>query len=523
MNGNAARHVRALTTFSRADGVPPLAVIGFGLLLVWFSFYTVRDLHPVWLEAVDYSHGYLVLVLTAWLFAVELRREPLAPFVPSWPGLISLFVLLLAMLAGVASTTLSVSAAVLPVFWMAAIWAASGLKNARRFVMPLAYLYVAMPIWTFLIEPLRQLTVLVVTSWIRVANLPAFIEGNLIHVPSGTFEVQGGCAGLRYAIVALALAAFSSLLNRRRWAPSASMMAFALALALVGNWVRVFITVAVGMSEGQNLLILMVRDHHTFFGWVLFAVFMLPLFYADRVLQPGGSVAKVETGATPWRFTSTYVASCALLALGIWLNHRIDRDDEPVLGTVALVAPEIPGWQRSEDWQDVRLPRYVGATAQTAGWYTDGAARVGAYVAHYPAQRQEQEAVFYENRPEGQSAVIARRKRVLTTASGATLPFQELEVADSAAERRLVWVGLRVAGRPAANALTAKVLQIRGAIAGRRDAQALVLTAVCGDDCEKARSYLSRYATAAAEPLYRQAERYPSPRLVRADSKDVLQ
>jgi hypothetical protein len=81
----------------------------------------------------------------------------------------------------------------------------------------------------------------------------------------------------------------------------------------------------------------------------------------------------------------------------------------------------------------------------------------------------------------------------------------------------LVWVGVRVAGQPADSALAAKALQIAGAIRGRRDAQAMVLTAVCRDDCSSARSALSRFAAAAANPLYEHAEGHmSSAALVRA-------
>lgn len=348
MNGNAARPARARWSLAPPEAPSAFALVGLGLL-VWFSLYTIRILHPVWLEAVDYSHGYLILILTGWLFFMELRREPLAPFAPSLPGLACLFALVLAMVVGLASTTLSIAAAALPALWMAAIWAAAGPKNARRFALLLTYLYIAMPIWSFLVEPLRRLTVLVVTGWIRAANLPAYIEGNLIHVPSGTFEVQGGCAGLRYAIVAVALAAFGNLLSRRRWAPSALLMAVALLLALVGNWVRVFITVAVGQAEVQNLFTVVVRDHHTFFGWLLFAVFMIPLFYVDRILQPGSAAAAtpaVSPGTVAVGRLGGAYAACALLALGIGLNHRIAESADPLPGTVVFESLKFPAGNR---------------------------------------------------------------------------------------------------------------------------------------------------------------------------------
>ena len=527
MNGNAARRPRASLALPPGQ-VAPFALAALGLLLVWFSFYTLKALHVVWLEDVDYSHGYLVLGLTAWLLVLEWKRAPLEPFVPSWAGLACLGALVLATIAGFAATTQLVASAALPALWIAAIWAAAGSSNARRFALPLAYLYVAIPLWSVFLEPLRRLTVGVVTAWIRAANMPAYIDGNLIHVPSGTFEVQGGCAGLRYAIVSVAIAAFSNLLGRRRFAPSALLIAVALLLALVGNWIRVFTTVAVGQSAAQNLFTVLVRDHHTFFGWLLFALFMIPLFWVDRVLPSPGTAAMAATtggegSVRAWRLAGTY-ATCALLAVGALLIHRVDQGGEPPAGSVALVPADIPGWQRVERWEDARLPQYVGAAAQTASWYADGAARVGAYVAHYPEQRQEHEVVFVGNLPAGLSGfVVARRSASLTAASGTTVPFEELEVTDSAAEHRLVWVGLRVAGEPARSVLAAKTLQFAGAIRGRRDAQALVLTAACGDDCGNARAVLKRYAAAAAEPLYELAENHPSARLVRADAKDGAQ
>ena len=54
-----------------------------------------------------------------------------------------------------------------------------------------------------------------------------------------------------------------------------------------------------------------------------------------------------------------------------------------------------------------------------------------------------------------------------------------------------------VAGEAASSRLDAKLLQIRGLIRGRRDAQAIVLTAACGESCDAARVALSHYAAAA--------------------------
>jgi EpsI family protein len=505
------RRGRALLSVAMPMGGPNLGALFAGALVLWFSWPTLLSLHASFTESADYSHGYLLFAVTALLIVRELRRQPLARASGSAAGTALLVLTSVAVIVGHASTTVVLAQIALPLLWLSAIWAFAGARNARRFVLPLSYLFLAIPVWNLLVEPLRRLTIFVVTSWTRAAGLPAFIEGNLIHVPTGTFEVQGGCAGLRYALVALALALFACLMQRRRFGQTVLLTSVALTLALVGNWLRVFITVAAGLApEGQ--IAMLVHNQHTLVGWVIFAVFMVPLFYLDQKLPPGSAPISAASGverpaAAPSAGASAYVA-CAALALAIWLNYRISEDEiaGPV-HTLTIPAPAITDWNRSADWQDARRPVFIEPSGEFASWYAKGDVRIGAYVANYAAQGQGREVVFAHNLPAGRTGFVSSRHRVGEAASGLAFPFQELAVSDAEDRRRLVWVGFRIAGRPAANALEAKALQVAGVLRGRRDAQAVVLTASCDGDCEKARRALSDFAAAAAEPLYAQAAR----------------
>jgi len=511
-NGSAARRVQTLLSAAVPDRLPRLGALVVGALILWFSWPTLLSLHASFTESADYTHGHLVFALAALLIVRELRRAPMAPATGSLAGGTCLLVLLLVVVVGHASTTLVVAQLAIPMLWLCAIWALSGASNARRIATAFAYLYFAIPVWNLLVEPMRRLTVYIVTAWTRAAGLPAFIEGNLIHVPTGTFEVEGGCAGLRYALVAVALALFSCLLLRRRAVPSILLTLFALAVALVGNWLRVFITVAAGLApEGQ--IAMWVHNNHTLMGWLLFAVLMVPVFYVDRRLpSPSDSVSPQRAVdrrvPSPEQRTPVYVVGI-MLGLGIWLNYRIG-DDGVVRPprTVTFDGPQIAEWDRTAVWQDARRPVFIGPTSESAAWYVNGDARIGTYLAHYTTQEQGSEVVFAHNLPAGRTGFVSSRRGVTATAaSGDTLPFEELDVTDAQDRRRLVWTGYRVAGKPVATDLAAKAFQVAGVLAGRRDAQALVLTAVCEDDCEKARSTLSRFASSAAEPLYEQAAR----------------
>ena len=482
-------------------------------LLLSFALPTFLSLHETWTTNYYYTHGYLVLALTAMLVVLEVRRAPLAPASPSWTGFACLVSLVLVAMAARAMTIETLAAVALPLYFVAATWALAGWSNARRFVLPVGYLFVAIPIWGVFVPPLQSLTVRVVSAWIRSFGLPAFIEGNLIHVPSGTFEVMEGCAGLRYALVAFALTTLLGLVSYRRWAPTALLTLSALALVAVANWLRVFTTVAVGFAPG-TVAARLVRDNHNLFGWIVFVVFLIPLVYLHRKLEAKAlqqPPTDVRGGnRQPWVPSASGVAyvTCASLAVAIYFTFAASRLDRVSVGTGVFEAPEVAGWTRAARWQDSRAPSFNAASVQGGVWYTDGEARVGAYVGGYAAQEQGREVVSLDNVPAGEFGVAtARRSVTVQSESGSSIPFREFDVSEPGNERRLVWIGLRIAGRFAASDVVAKLFQLRGAIDGRRDAQALVLTASCESDCTEARSRLSRFAASAAELLYAQAER----------------
>jgi EpsI family protein len=490
----------------------PWGLVAPGALLLWFTVPTFVSLGSVW-SSYNYSHGPLVLCLTALLVFFEIRRASLGAPAPSWWGLICLLGLVLLTLAARVTATGTLALVAWPLSWIAAVWACAGWQTARRLVGPLGYLLVAIPVWDIFVEPLRRLTVTVVTACIHAAGLPAYIDGNLIHVPSGTFEVLEGCAGLRYALVGLALSVFYGLLSYRHWKPTALLTLCALALVVVGNWVRVYATVAVGFSP-EGLVSTLVRDYHTLFGWIVFVVFMIPLAWVHRRLQvvddradrPAPPAASPEGTRSQ---TGGFVAAvtCAVLALAIGWTFTTSSMDTDVPQRRSFENPEIAGWVREAEWHDGVLPVVVGATVQDATWYADGTARIGAFVAAFANQGQGSEVVSLSNRPAGAAAVAVNRQMMgIFAASGATLEFAELEVTDPGDRRRLVWTGLRVAGSSTGSILAAKLLQLRGVLRGRRDAQVLVLTAACAGGCDEARASLSRFASAAAELLYEHAE-----------------
>jgi EpsI family protein len=497
--------------FSRSDVAHAAAAVVCALALVWLIAPTLATLNESWL-GLAYSHGYLVLLIVAWLVAGELKRAALPPARASGWGVAALALCVLAMLVAYAAEVLILAQCLLPLLALATVWALAGASFVRRLWQPVFYLYFAIPFWDFATTSLRQLTTRIVGVAVHAVGIPAFIEANRISIPSGSIEVAEGCSGLHFLIVGLALAGLYGLAYLPRWRERIVLATAAAGLSLFANWLRVFLLVVIGhVSQMQNYLIV---ESHYYFGWALFLVVIAPIALLGRWLEArtpesrdgGLPPANAPVGRAPSRFGAAAVAAAVALG-GAWLGHWVRAAEAAGPAALPIELPPLAGWQQSGSWSDARRPHYVGAGAEAAGWYRQGASQIGVYVANYPSQHQGREAVFFANRAWGQAGAPRARQVVeLTAGNGVTYPFAELRIVEPDRPDRLVWRGVRVAGRATASDLVAKVLQAAGALLGRTDAQVVVLTVVCEASCSESRATLSGFAAQAVTDLYGAAE-----------------
>ena len=168
---------------------------------------------------------------------------------------------------------------------------------------------------------------------------------------------------------------------------------------------------------------------------------------------------------------------------------------------------ELPGgigdWIKQGEWTDLTHPVFVGASAQASAYYSNSSEIVAVYAADYAVQKQGREALFFANRPTGQDArIIEASKATIQGPLDDAYVFEETIVADGS-DRRLVWFGVRVAGRNSASPMSAKINQMRGVLEGRVDAQVIVISTYCeAAACDTAAGRLARFASDAVEPMY---------------------
>jgi len=276
----------------RPGWAAPSVLIAFVAALSFVFWPTVQSLFVEWLDTHKrvYTHGLLVAATCLWLL---LRANPRFGHVVERGAARAIACAAVLLLSALWLLTYRAGIqvghqALLPLIMLGALRIAFGTEVARRSAMPVLLLYSAIPVWDVGVDVLQWLTISVVGLALKVCGIPAWISGDLVHIRSGVFEVEQGCAGLHYFVVALTLAAMYGELERAAVRTRLSLLALAAAIALVVNWLRVFTIVVAGyLTDMQHFL---VQVDHYYFGWVLFGLAMVVFFIYARGLVDDDSV-----------------------------------------------------------------------------------------------------------------------------------------------------------------------------------------------------------------------------------------
>lgn len=461
-----------------------VAIAGF--IVVWVLAFapTWSQWTRVWWTSPAYDFGLVLAALT--LFALVSRRDlvpsPDARWLLPLAGVSLLW--LFAWLAGIAAVQqLAV------VGWgVAAVCALYG-ASARRIVPAIAWLAFASEIWEHLAPPLQSLVVRVVPPVMDVLGLPSVVSGNRIRIPAGTFIVEEGCSGVKYLISLLAFVCVLLWLQRFRWRARVLLVALAVGMALLANWFRVGVLIAVG--QATHMQHEMLRNHATF-GWIVFAVALVPVVLVAR--RFGEPVAAGEEGvsAPPALRPARLVAGAAAGVLG------------PMLAAAIVFA--FPAELRAGDaviregWQSVPI-RPIAESA--------GGPATGSVMDHASAGGNVREAWLQSPvpvRPEGLETLLGAmdpapartyithgRKAEIRASESRVIRFSEQEMLESGGLRKVRRFWFDVAGRSYSGSAVAKAALAVEAPLGTRFMTIHAVESQCSHSCDAARALLDQF------------------------------
>jgi EpsI family protein len=447
-----------------------------------------------------YTHGYLIAAMC--LALIYMRRDELTGPVPRPRPFvyIALPVLGLAWLLAYRAGFQAAHELVLPVIFWTAIYAACGARIARSCLFAVGFLYFALPISGVVNGALQALTIAATHLILYVLGLPVHFAGDLVQIPEGTFAIEGGCSGLHFMVVALAIAAYYGEMHRDTLRHRVLLLALAAALALVTNWIRVSVIITAGhLTHMQSYL---VRVSHYGFGWALFAVAMVVFFwFASRLPARAATPAAgaPERGAAPGQ-TMGIALLMALPAMAVapalsWWAMQGDATAVPAMSAAVAV----PGWSGPVTTSSPWRPVFIGADREQFATYQQGAAAVEWYSVDYAFQRQGRKLLGYYNSIPGMGFAVLE-EGIEADAGG---QFATFLLSDPQAAQSLIWYVYKIGAHTLTSGTRAQLWYGVTSIASPVDSRVVALRAKCEPDCAAARKHLRLFVASICDTTSR--------------------
>jgi exosortase A len=339
--------------------------IGLACFAAIFHLEISTAIH-VWINSDTYGHCFLVLPAAAYL-AWERRDLATAssPRPTPWMGLLAMpaaAAWFVAQRLGIMEGRQLMAMTMLQVMVASIL----GLRTWRAFAAaPMLYLYFMVPFGEFFVSPLQTLAVQFTTAGLDLVGIPNFSDGVDIETPDGAFAVYQACSGIKFLVATTVFAVLYACLIYTSFLRRLLFVMLALAVAVIGNDLRVLgiILVAHFIGDAQASV-----SHHLLSGWVFYIILgsLLVLiglpFRQDRHLPTQGTAPVLGpiTGASIIALTPIVLLAAMLrLAAGF-----LDRPDGATPVAAQAETLELPGCLRTPVL--TAAPAYVAESASVS-------------------------------------------------------------------------------------------------------------------------------------------------------------
>jgi exosortase D (VPLPA-CTERM-specific) len=238
-----------------------------------------------WTTQEEYSHGFLIPLITVWLLWA--RREALLTSIgaPAWSSVPIILLGMIMNAIGVASAILILSQLGFIVVLLGIILAIGGFSLLRTAFLPVIFLIFAIPLPYFINSTLSLQLQLISsrlgTFFIGLFQIPVYLDGNVIDLGLYKLQVVDACSGLRYLFPLLSLSFLAAYLFRAPIWQRALVLLSSIPISILMNGFRIgMVGVTVdrwGPRMADEVL-------HFFEGWIIFLASTLLLTLEVYVL-----------------------------------------------------------------------------------------------------------------------------------------------------------------------------------------------------------------------------------------------
>jgi exosortase len=257
--------------------------IGSIALLYWP---VLAKLVSDWSRNENYSHGFLIPPLAAYLVWERWGRLKTTPCSSSLAGLFVVVGSLLVLLVGLLGAELFLSRIAFIGVLIGGVLYVLGWQHLRLLAFPLGVLLLMIPIpaiiFNQIVFPLQLLASQAGEVALSTAGIPVLREGNVMILANTTLEVAEACSGIRSLVSLLTLAIVFAYFTDPRGGVRTAIALSAIPVAILANALRVAGTgIAAhyyGTSAAEGFF-------HSFSGWIVFIAAMAMLFVIVHTLQ----------------------------------------------------------------------------------------------------------------------------------------------------------------------------------------------------------------------------------------------
>lgn len=374
-------------------------LVGTAIALLALFWKDSADLARIWWTSTTFGHCLFIGPVIGWL--VWQRRADLALLRPVgwWPGLAMVATGGLGWFIGDAAGVALARHLGLIIMLQGAALTLLGPQVARGLLFPLAYAFFLVPFGESLEAPLQSATVAMVMPLLALAGVPASVDGVLITIPHGYFEVAEACSGAKFVIAMIAYGTLVAHVAYIAWPRRIAFMAMALIVPVIANGLRAFGTIyaahltSVEAATGMD---------HIIYGWVFFGLVMAAVIaigwhWFDRDPDAPWFDAAALQRVPSKRIDGLIAAALVMTTASAFAGWAAAISAQTVALPTRISLPSVPGWTRASPnlaapWQ----PYYPAADHVVSGRYVDGQGHsVDLAIAVFGSQREDKELVAF--------------------------------------------------------------------------------------------------------------------------------
>ena len=447
----------------------------FSTITLWMLIYhkTVAGISFDWLTENQYSDGYLSLCLAiyvGWRQRAQITQRSHI----DWTVIGLIVLVSIGCWMGKVANVVRIEQLGVYLLLVLVFVAICGWSILRTLVTPFLILLLTIPVWDFFEAPLQYLSTIVALHTVELMGIPALREGFQISMPGGSFVVEPACGGLGFFLTAITLAVFYSYLAMLDWRRGLLLAAIAAVISIVSNWIRIVAILIVGNeTRMQNPIV----SNHITFGWILFALALIPFFYICHrwfygrfeTLEPKLDISGRTQLEAPFIVILATVASLLVVPAVAFMLKATSPVSESVAVTLPQSLPE--GMVRSDTNTGSWNVSFPGASQILTSSYVSDGRDVSLLVVVYKRQSQGRELINVNNRLSS-SQWNESSDRVVSIDGSTSVRLRRLT---QGFQTRLLVYWYVIAGRATSNPVYAKLLEVYGALIHDHTASLIVL------------------------------------------------